>query len=256
MASVAGIQAVVSTSQNSHCISERCHLDSHRQRIASRSHVVPLRRAGGFWGTDIELRTASSYDGRPSLAPRLRVEAAISREKKEFTVDKAKKLLEDCKLVAGIKYTGLTVKQLQDFRKSLPEDVTLTVCKNKLLGKAIEGTEWEVLKPAMKGMNAWLFVHTEEIPKALKPYRDIQKELKLENDFTGGVFEGKYYAPEEFKKLETLPTRNEIYAMLLGVLESPARNVVSTIGAPSRELVLTLKAYVKKLEDEQGAGAQ
>ncbi|XP_024388823.1 large ribosomal subunit protein uL10c isoform X2 [Physcomitrium patens] len=69
--------------------------------------------------------------------------------------------------------------------------------KEETPGKAIEGTEWEeALKPALKGMNSWLFVHTEEIPGALKPYRDLQKELKLENYFTGVVFEGKFYTPD------------------------------------------------------------
>jgi len=124
------------------------------------------------------------------------------------------------------------------------------VAKNKLIGKAIEGTEWEALKPALKGMNAWLFVHTEEIPAALKPYRDLQKELKLENDFTGAVFEGRFFTPEEFKVLESLPTRAELYGKLLGTIQAPAAALVGTLQAPARELVFTLKAYVKKLEDE------
>lgn len=117
-------------------------------------------------------------------------------------------------------------------------------------GKAIEGTEWEALKPALKGMNAWLFVHTEEIPAALKPYRALQKELKLENDFTGAVFEGRFFTPEEFKVLESLPTRAELYGKLLGTIQAPAAALVGTLQAPARELVFTLKAYVKKLEDE------
>ena len=118
----------------------------------------------------------------------------------------------------------------------------------------ITGTQWEALKPCMKGMNAWLFVHSEEIPAALKPYRTFQKEKKLEdNDFSGAVFEGKYYAPEEFKALETLPTRAEVYAKLLGSLKNPATSVVGTLQAPARNLLLTLKAYVKKLEEESGA---
>lgn len=120
-----------------------------------------------------------------------------------------------------------------------------------MTGKAIEGTEWEALKPALKGMNAWLFVHTEEIPAALKPYRDLQKELKLENnDFTGAVFEGRFFSPEEFKVLESMPTRAELYSKLLGTIQAPAMGVVATLQAPARELVFTLQAYVKKLEDE------
>lgn len=120
--------------------------------------------------------------------------------------------------------------------------------------KAIEGTKWEALKPCMKGMNAWLFVHSEEIPAALKPYRTFQKEKKLEdNDFTGAVFEGKFYGPEEFKALENLPTRAEVYAQFLGALKGPASAVVGTIQAPARDLIMVLQAYCKKLEEE-GAG--
>lgn len=96
----------------------------------------------------------------------------------------------------------------------------------------------------------WLFVHSEEIPAALKPYRNFQKEKKLEeNDFTGAVFEGQFYGPGEFKVLETLPTRAEIYANLLGSVKGPASAVVGTVQAPARNLVMVLKAYVKKLEE-------
>ncbi|CAM6083820.1 unnamed protein product [Calypogeia fissa] len=180
------------------------------------------------------------------------IEAALSREKKEATVEKARQQLEGAQLVAGIKYSGLTVKQLQTFRKSLPETSTLIVAKNKLIGKAIEGTKWEALKPALKGMNAWLFVHSEEIPAAIKPYRDLQKEFKLDTDFTGAVFEGKFYAPEDFKELESMPTRAELFSRLLGGLQGPATNLVGTLQGPARELVFTLKAYVAKLEEEAG----
>ncbi|OVA18203.1 Ribosomal protein L10/acidic P0 [Macleaya cordata] len=181
------------------------------------------------------------------------IRAAISRTKKEETVENVKKQLENCYLIAGIKYKGLTVKQFQDLRRALPESVNLVVAKNTLVGKAIEGTPWEALKPCMKGMNAWLFVHTEEIPGALKPYRNFQREKKLEdNDFTGAVFEGKFYGPDDFKALETMPTRAEIYAKLLGSLQSPASALVSTLQAPARDLVMVLKAYVQKLEESGG----
>ncbi|KAF6134924.1 hypothetical protein GIB67_002325 [Kingdonia uniflora] len=186
---------------------------------------------------------------KPTHHHHLTIRSAISRNKKEATVETVKHQLENCHLIAGIKYKGLTVKQFQELRQTLPDSVNLVVAKNTLVGKAIEGTEWEALKPCMKGMNAWLFVHTEEIPGALKPYRNFQKERKLEdNDFTGAVFEGKFYGPGDFKSLETMPTRAEIYGKLLGSLQSPASSLVSTLGAPARDLVLVLKAYIQKLE--------
>lgn len=145
------------------------------------------------------------------------------------------------------------MKQFQELRKSLPDSVNILVAKNTLVEKAIEGTQWEALKPCMKGMNAWLFVHSEEIPAAIKPYRSFQKEKKLEdNDFTGAVFEGKFYGPSDFKALETMPTRAEIYAKLLGSLKTPASSLVGTLQAPARDLVMVLKAYVQKLEEGGG----
>ena len=194
----------------------------------------------------------SSKSKRPS---KLSIRSAISRNKKEETVETVKTQLDDCQLLAAIKYKGFTVKQFQDLRRSLPETTTLVVAKNTLVYKAIEGTPWEALKPCMTGMNAWLFVHSEEIPAALKPYRDFQKEKKLEeNDFSGAVFEGKFYAPGDFKTLENMPTRAEIYAKMLGSIKSPASSLVGTIQAPARELVMVLQAYVKKLEEEGSGG--
>lgn len=181
------------------------------------------------------------------------IKSAISRTKKEETVEVVKTELENCHLIAAIKYTGFTVKQFQDLRRSMPESTKLIVAKNTLVFKAVEGTPWEALKPCMKGMNAWLFVHSEEVPAAIKPYRTFQREKKLEeNDFTGAVFEGKYYGPDDFKVLENLPTRAEIYAQMLGALQSPAMGLVGTLQAPARDVVMVLKAFVKKLEDESG----
>ncbi|KAK8579661.1 hypothetical protein V6N13_142833 [Hibiscus sabdariffa] len=185
---------------------------------------------------------------KPPSYPSIR--AAISRTKKEETVETVKTQLENCYLLAAVEYKGFTVKQFQDLRRSLPESSKLVVAKNTLVLKAIEGSPWEALKPCMKGMNAWLFVHTEEIPDALKPYRTFQKEMKVENEFRGAVFEGKFYGPGDFKQLENMPTRAEIYAKLLGSLQSPAIGLVGTLEAPARDVVMVLKAYVKKLEEE------
>ncbi|KAK8355996.1 hypothetical protein V6Z12_A05G325600 [Gossypium hirsutum] len=168
---------------------------------------------------------------RPSPLPSIR--AAISRTKKEETVETVKTELENCYLLAAVEYKGFTVKQFQDLRRSLPETSKLLVAKNTLVLKAIEGTN-------------------EEIPDAIKPYRTFQREKKVENDFTGAVFEGKFYGPGDFKQLENMPTRAEVYAKLLGSLQSPAIGLVSTLQAPARDVVMVLKAYVKKLEEESG----
>ncbi|KEH32633.1 putative ribosomal protein L10P [Medicago truncatula] len=159
----------------------------------------------------------TSYKHRPiSKTHRLSINAAISRTKKEETVETVKEQLENCYLLAGINYKGFTVKQFQELRKTLPETTKLVVAKNTLVYKALEGTQWETLKPCMTG---------------------------------------KFYGPDEFKKLETLPTRGEIYANLLGSLKSPSSALVTTIQAPARELIMVLKAHIKKLEEQEQGSA-
>jgi len=228
-----------------------CNAESSRRSSPSSLACRP----SDLWGTKVQARVQTTPRQR-AAASSLTIEMAISRTKKEETIEKARKELEDCYCIAALDYSRFTVKQFQDLRRSLPEGTSMVVMKNTLLEKAVEGTPFAAIEPCLKGMNAFLFVHTEEIPPALKPYRDMQKELKLEdNDYTGAVFEGKFYKPEDMKALESMPTRMEIYAKLLGTLKGPSQQVVGVLQAPARDLVFTLKAYVQKLEQEQGGSA-
>ncbi|KAK0592511.1 hypothetical protein LWI29_020506 [Acer saccharum] len=92
------------------------------------------------------------------------IRSAISRTNKEEAVENFKTHLDNCSFLVAIKCQGFNVKQFQELRQSLPENTKLLVAKNTLVYKAIERTKWEqALKPnCMKGMNAWLFVNSEE----------------------------------------------------------------------------------------------
>nr|CAD1841966.1 unnamed protein product [Ananas comosus var. bracteatus] len=123
------------------------------------------------------------------------IRAAVARSKREAI----RRELENCQLLAGIWCHGLT---------------------------------WEPLRPCAKGMNAWLFVHSDDIPPALNPYRHFQREWKLAlNDFTGAVYEGRLYGPDDFAALEAMPTRLQSYAYLLGCLHTPAVSLLGVLQA-------------------------
>lgn len=78
-------------------------------------------------------------------------------------------LLQKSAVVVGLRYQGLTVKQIQDFRRSLPADTKLLVCKNTLMRVAADKVGgWEELMPATKGDNAWMFVN-EEVGAGRRP---------------------------------------------------------------------------------------
>lgn len=115
------------------------------QAIVSCAVAVP---AGGkreslsseFLGTQSSKALLKSHEVVVAVKPAagaVGVRAAISRKKKEETVERARQELEGAYLVAGIKYAGLSVKAFQQLRKSLPEDTTLMVAKNKLVGRIL-----------------------------------------------------------------------------------------------------------------------
>ena len=115
------------------------------QAIISCAVAVP---AGGkkeslsseFLGTQSSKALLRSHEVGVAVKPVagvVGVRAAISRKKKEETVERARQQLEGAYLVAGIKYAGLSVKAFQQLRKSLPEDTTLMVAKNKLVGRLL-----------------------------------------------------------------------------------------------------------------------
>lgn len=156
------------------------------------------------------------------------IRLAVERARQEAL----RRELDGCQLLAGIWCHGFTAAQLRSIRASLPPTARLLVAKNSDLSAAVAGTPWEQLRLHARGMNAWLFVRSDEIPPALRPYRDFQKEWKLQlNDFTGAVYEGKLYGPDDFAKLESMPTRVQSYQYLLGCLQMPAVSVLAALRA-------------------------
>lgn len=107
--------------------------------MATQQALASCGVSSEFWGSQGFLRSNEVVKPLPSGKSSV-VRMAISRKKKEETVEKTRQQLEGCMLVAGIKYTGLTVKHMQQLRKTLPQETTLMVAKNKLIGKACLST--------------------------------------------------------------------------------------------------------------------
>jgi large subunit ribosomal protein L10 len=81
----------------------------------------------------------------------LQIHAALSRKGKEETLEKLVPLLQGSAVVVGLRYQGLNVKQVQTFRRMLPKESKLVVCKNTLLKRAADEVEgWGELKTVAK----------------------------------------------------------------------------------------------------------
>ncbi|KAK2078580.1 hypothetical protein QBZ16_003420 [Prototheca wickerhamii] len=173
------------------------------------------------------------------------VRQAISKEQKEKVVEGLLPLFEKSSVVVGLRYKGLTVKQMEEFRNQLPETAKLMVCKNTLVNLASQRVPgWVELEPATKGDNAWLFVEEDDIAKPI-----TKQSGPLPLGVSGGVIEGQAFGHEMMKRLESMPTRKELMAKVAGLLKQvPMRVALAIKAVPSK-----LSRSVKALADAEEA---
>ncbi|EFN58789.1 hypothetical protein CHLNCDRAFT_48119 [Chlorella variabilis] len=204
--------------------------------VAQRAAFLPAQRA-------VQQRRGS-----------LQIQAAISRQRKEETVEQLEGLLQGSAVVVGLRYQGLTVKQLQDFRRSLPASSKMLVCKNTLMRVACDKVEgWSELKPATTGDNAWLFVNEEVIAESIKAYVAFEKKLveglpKEERatarpiDISGGCMDGTLMDYVAVKKLESMPTKLELIATIARLINQVPTKVARGINQVPTKLAYGVKA--------------
>ncbi len=145
-------------------------------------------------------------------------------------------------------YQGIDVNTLTEFRKQLAsDDVDFAVVKNRLVKRAVEGTSFEALTEFLTGPNAVLlgFEGVVEAAKALTDFAKLNQKMEVK----GGVLDGKTVSAAQIKALADLPSKEVLQAMLLGVLQAPARNLVSLLANCNRQLLNVLVAYKEKLEE-------
>jgi large subunit ribosomal protein L10 len=156
---------------------------------------------------------------------------ALTKVKKNDVVAEVANLLKDSKLTVVAKYQGTTVKSIQALRRQAKENGTqVKVVKNRLVIKAIEQND--TLKgtdtSAIKGMLLYAFNATDEVAPAQVLHTFAKAEPSIE--FVGAVTaDGQFMSANDVKALATLPSKNQLIAGVINTLQSPVRNVMSSL---------------------------
>ena len=131
--------------------------------------------------------------------------------------------VKDAASVVLVDYRGLTVAQDTELRKQLREaGVIYKVCKNTMMKRAFEGTEFAGLEEYLEGPSA-LVVSKDD---ATAPARIICKFAKTAEalEVKAGVVEGNVYDAAGINELSKVPSREELLGKLLGSIQSPITN--------------------------------
>eukprot|EP00977_Amphora_coffeiformis_P027775 scaffold34641_cov156-Amphora_coffeaeformis.AAC.2 len=172
---------------------------------------------------------------------------ATSLEGKKETVAQVQGLLENSDMIFSIPASSLTVAQSQKLRQSMPEGTTVKVIKNKLMARAIEGTDYTEASQMLTGANMWFFVE-EDISATIKAYKAFIKETgkKDTHDIFGGVMDQTYYDASGVDAIGNLPSKQELYAKIAGSIKAVPTKVARVIKEPNSKLARAIKLAGEK----------
>ena len=164
---------------------------------------------------------------------------------KENKINEIKAQLQKAQVAIVTEYRGLSVDEIMKLRRSLQsEDGDYMVTKNTLAKIAVKGTAFEVLTDVFKGPIALAFGFKDQVSPA-KAVAKFIKEAK-KGEIVAAALDGKLLSADEAKALANLPSREEIYAKMLGCINSPASGIANSMNAVITQLVRTLDAVKDK----------
>uniref|UniRef100_A0A6V2PHN8 50S ribosomal protein L10 n=1 Tax=Ditylum brightwellii TaxID=49249 RepID=A0A6V2PHN8_9STRA len=167
---------------------------------------------------------------------------ATSPAGKQAKVAAVKELLDKSEMVFSVPAGSITVAQTQLLRRALPEGTTMSVVKNTLMQRAIEGTDYQVAGELLKGPNMWFFVE-EDIGGSIKAFNAFTKENgKTESHMVlGGVIEGVVYDSAGVTAISKLPSKLELIAQIAGAINAVPTKVARVVKEPGQKLARAIK---------------
>ena len=136
--------------------------------------------------------------------------------------------VKDAASVVLVDYRGLTVAQDTELRKQLREaGIVYKVCKNTMMRRAFEGTEFEALDEHLEGPSA-LAISKDDATAPARILCKFAKDAKA-LELKAGVVEGTVYDVDGLTELSKIPSREELLSKLLGSLQSPITNLARVL---------------------------
>ena len=170
-------------------------------------------------------------------------------EKKQLVQDIGQ-LLQSSAHLFLITYKGITVEQFSDVRAKLAErGAECHVVPNRLFQRAAEDTGLACLAEMPVTGDTAIVTGGEDAVAIAKILRDVVKGINAVT-LKAGALDGKRLEPNEIVDLAALPGREILLAQLLGVLQAPARNLVSVLSQKTASIVYVLQAYADKQQQQ------
>ena len=171
----------------------------------------------------------------------------MTREEKSLVIDNLTAQLAENNVIYVTDLTGLDAQQTSALRRAcFKADIKLAVVKNTLLAKAMESSDKEFgeLPHILKGNSALMYAEVGNAPaKLIKEFRKKSDKPVLKGAYIdSAVFVGD----NQLDALAAIKSKNEIIGDIIGLLQSPAKNVISALKSSSGKLAGIIKTLSEK----------
>ena len=143
--------------------------------------------------------------------------------------------------------SGLNASQTTALRRACNKaNVKLSVVKNTMLSRAMDASDknFGEIKNVLKGNTSLMFSESGNVPaKVIKDFR-----RKLDKPILKAAFieEAIYIGDDQIDTLAAIRSREELIGEIIGLLQSPAKNVVSALKSGSSNLSGILKTLSER----------
>ena len=146
-------------------------------------------------------------------------------------------------------YRGLTVKQLQDLRRSLGANANYAVVKNTLAKLAAKDAGIQGFDDLLTGPTAIAFINGDvvEAAKGLRDFARANPSLVIK----GGVLDGRPLGAAEVAKLADLESREVLLGRLAGAMLASLSEAVYLFNAPLAQVARLAGALEAKRAEEE-----
>jgi len=174
---------------------------------------------------------------------------AVTKAKKEEILKSLDEKFGKAQAVYFADYRGLSVKEMGELRAKLREQgVEYQVAKKTLMKLSMKNAKLpDVPEELMQGPVGAAFGYEDVVApvKLLHEYAKSAESLEI----LGGLVDGKFVSKAEAKSLALLPSRDELYAKMVGSMKSPISGLHGVLHGVLRSFVGVLKAH----GDKQGS---
>ena len=168
---------------------------------------------------------------------------AKTRKEKEELVKSLEEKLDKAKSAVFADYKGLKVSESEELRgKVRAQNSEIMVIKNKLAKIALKNKGIKVDEDIFARPIAITLSYQDEVAgaKEIDTFAKSHENLEI----LGGILENEFISADKVKQLAALPSKEDLYAKVVGTIAAPLSGMVNVLSGNIRGLVNVLSQVV------------